>query len=147
MAVVANQAVAFDKSMLTACPHLGDVLRPNRSRLTDNSSVMAFGGSDPHTEMPRANIDDGENSFDASHRKRQSTPRRIYASRRLPAWWLSMFSLVLRGDKHRRIKRSGVASEFAVHPAGEIDASDQVLSKSVVHAAQSDSLVAESKRS
>jgi hypothetical protein len=28
MAVVANQAVAFDKSMLTACPHLGDVLRP-----------------------------------------------------------------------------------------------------------------------
>jgi hypothetical protein len=27
-AVVANQAVAFDKSMLTACPHLGDVLRP-----------------------------------------------------------------------------------------------------------------------
>jgi hypothetical protein len=65
MAVVANQAVAFDKSMLTACPHLGDVLRPNRSRLTDNSSVMAFGGSDPHTEMHRANIDDGENSFDA----------------------------------------------------------------------------------
>jgi hypothetical protein len=28
MAVVANQAVAFDKSMLMACPHLGDVLRP-----------------------------------------------------------------------------------------------------------------------
>ena len=28
MAVVANQAVAFDKSMLTACPHLGDALRP-----------------------------------------------------------------------------------------------------------------------
>jgi hypothetical protein len=28
MAVVANQAVAFDKSMLTACPRLGDVLRP-----------------------------------------------------------------------------------------------------------------------
>jgi hypothetical protein len=28
MAVVANQAVAFDKSMLTACPHFGDVLRP-----------------------------------------------------------------------------------------------------------------------
>lgn len=28
MAVVANQAVAFDKSKLTACPHLGDVLRP-----------------------------------------------------------------------------------------------------------------------
>jgi hypothetical protein len=28
MAVVAYQAVAFDKSMLTACPHLGDVLRP-----------------------------------------------------------------------------------------------------------------------
>src|ERR1700730_422977 len=28
MAVVANQAVAFDKSMLTACPHRGDVLRP-----------------------------------------------------------------------------------------------------------------------
>ena len=28
MAVVANQAVAFDKSMLTDCPHLGDVLRP-----------------------------------------------------------------------------------------------------------------------
>ena len=28
MAVVANQAVRFDKSMLTACPHLGDVLRP-----------------------------------------------------------------------------------------------------------------------
>ena len=27
MAVVANQAVAFDKCMLTACPHLGDVLR------------------------------------------------------------------------------------------------------------------------
>jgi hypothetical protein len=27
MAVVANQAVAFHKSMLTACPHLGDVLR------------------------------------------------------------------------------------------------------------------------
>jgi len=45
------------------------------------------------------------------------------------------------------IKRSSLASEFAVHPAGEIDASDQVLSKSVVHAAQSDSLVAESKRS
>jgi hypothetical protein len=85
--------------------------------------------------------------FCASHRKRQSTPRRIYGSRRLPAWWLLMFSLVLRGDKHRRIKRSGVASEFAVHRAGEIDASDQVLSKSVVHAAQSDSLVAESKTS
>jgi hypothetical protein len=28
MAVVANQAVAFDNSMLTARPHLGDVLRP-----------------------------------------------------------------------------------------------------------------------
>jgi hypothetical protein len=28
MAVVANQAVAFYKSMLTTCPHLGDVLRP-----------------------------------------------------------------------------------------------------------------------
>lgn len=28
MAVIANQAVAFDKSMLTAFPHLGDVLRP-----------------------------------------------------------------------------------------------------------------------
>ena len=28
MAVVANQALAFDKSMLMACPHLGDVLRP-----------------------------------------------------------------------------------------------------------------------
>jgi hypothetical protein len=28
MAVVANQPVAFDKSMFTACPHLGDVLRP-----------------------------------------------------------------------------------------------------------------------
>jgi len=28
MAVVANQAVALDKSMLTACPRLGDVLRP-----------------------------------------------------------------------------------------------------------------------
>jgi hypothetical protein len=28
MAVVANQALAFDKSMLTACPHPGDVLRP-----------------------------------------------------------------------------------------------------------------------
>ena len=28
MAVVANQAVAFDKSMLMSCPHLGDVLRP-----------------------------------------------------------------------------------------------------------------------
>ena len=28
MAVVANQAVAFDKSMLMTCPHLGDVLRP-----------------------------------------------------------------------------------------------------------------------
>ena len=28
MAVVANQAEAFDKSMLMACPHLGDVLRP-----------------------------------------------------------------------------------------------------------------------
>jgi hypothetical protein len=27
-AFVANQAVAFDKSMLMACPHLGDVLRP-----------------------------------------------------------------------------------------------------------------------
>jgi len=33
------------------------------------------------------------------------------------------FSLVLRGNNHRRIKRSGVASEFAVHPAGEVDAS------------------------
>jgi hypothetical protein len=28
MAVVANQALAFDKSMLMACPHLGDMLRP-----------------------------------------------------------------------------------------------------------------------
>jgi hypothetical protein len=28
MAVVANQAVAFDKSILMACPHRGDVLRP-----------------------------------------------------------------------------------------------------------------------
>jgi hypothetical protein len=28
MAVVANQAVAFDKSMLMVCRHLGDVLRP-----------------------------------------------------------------------------------------------------------------------
>jgi hypothetical protein len=28
MAVVATQALAFDKSMLMACPHLGDVLRP-----------------------------------------------------------------------------------------------------------------------
>jgi hypothetical protein len=28
MADVANQAVAFDKSMLMACPHFGDVLRP-----------------------------------------------------------------------------------------------------------------------
>jgi len=28
MAVVANQALAFDKSLLMACPHLGDVLRP-----------------------------------------------------------------------------------------------------------------------
>jgi hypothetical protein len=27
MAVVANQAVGVDKSVLTACPHLGDVLR------------------------------------------------------------------------------------------------------------------------
>jgi len=27
MAVVANQALAFDKSLLMACPHLGDVLR------------------------------------------------------------------------------------------------------------------------
>jgi hypothetical protein len=28
MRVVANQAVVFDKSMLMACPHPGDVLRP-----------------------------------------------------------------------------------------------------------------------
>jgi hypothetical protein len=102
------------------------------------------------SRTPRANIEDGENSFDAILRespKATINPRGIYASRRLPAWWLSMFSFVLGGNKHGRIKRSGVASEFAVHPAGEIDASDQVLSKSVVHAAHSDSLVAESKRS
>jgi hypothetical protein len=38
MAVVANQAVAFDKSMLMACPHLGDVLRPGLI-LTGNPEV------------------------------------------------------------------------------------------------------------
>ena len=56
-----------------------------------------------------------------------------------------MLLLVLRGDNHRGIKRSGVASEFAIHLAGEIDAADQVLSKSVVYPAQAHGLVAESK--
>jgi hypothetical protein len=28
MVVVANQALAFDKSMLMVCPHIGDVFRP-----------------------------------------------------------------------------------------------------------------------
>ena len=58
MAVVANQAVAFDKSMLTACrfkpanvpieerttggPHLGDVLRPGL--ILDHAPL----GSDPY---------------------------------------------------------------------------------------------------
>ena len=37
MAVVANQAVAFDKSMLMACPHLGDVLR---SSYTDQAGSV-----------------------------------------------------------------------------------------------------------
>jgi hypothetical protein len=40
MAVVANHAVALDKSMLTACPHLGDVVRPglilNHGQPTNN---------------------------------------------------------------------------------------------------------------
>ena len=68
-----------------------------------------------------------------------------YHSVRQLSWWLWMFSLVLRRDKHRKIKRSGVAGEFAVHLAGEIDASDQVLSKSVVYPAQAHGLVAKSK--
>jgi len=44
MAVVANQAVAFDKSMLMACPHLGDVLPPGLildHGLTGSYSVLA----------------------------------------------------------------------------------------------------------
>ena len=69
----------------------------------------------------------------------------IDASRSLSCSVLSKMSLVLRPDNHRRIKRSGVAGEFAVHRAGEIDASDQVLSKRVIHAAQTNGLVAESE--
>ena len=56
-----------------------------------------------------------------------------------------MFPLVLRRDNHGRIERGRVAGEFAVHFAGEIDASDQVLPKSVVNAAQAHGLIAESK--
>ena len=53
--------------------------------------------------------------------------------------------LVFLRNTDRRIKRGGVASEFAVHLAGEIDASDQMFSKGVVHAAQAHCLIAESK--
>jgi len=48
MAVVANQAVAFDKSMLTACPHLGDVLRPGLIPDTGNSDVIERRRTIPH---------------------------------------------------------------------------------------------------
>ena len=42
MAVVANQAVAFGKSMLTACPHLGDVLRPGS--ILDHELTGSYSG-------------------------------------------------------------------------------------------------------
>ena len=60
-------------------------------------------------------------------------------------WCPPVVRSILCGDNHRRIKRGGVASEFAIHLAGEIDASDQVLPKGVFHAAQAHGLVAESK--
>ena len=57
----------------------------------------------------------------------------------------TVLPLVFVPDDYGRIKRGRVPGEFAIHFAGEIDASDQVLSKSVVHSAQTHGLIAESK--
>lgn len=56
-----------------------------------------------------------------------------------------MFPLVLHRDDHGRIERGGVAGEFAIHLAGKIDTSNQVLSKRVVRSAEANGLAAERK--
>ena len=56
MAVVANQAVAFDKSMLMACPHLGDVLRPGL--ILDHGLTGSYSGPEVRFEAvhTRSNV-------------------------------------------------------------------------------------------
>lgn len=56
------------------------------------------------------------------------------------------FLSVPRRNKHRGIKRSGVPSEFAVHFAGEIDSTDQVLPEGMTDAAEAYGLATESER-